>query len=103
MDLDNLRKELKKLGVEPADIKFIQPRYQDYVNFILYFKRNTLKIEDLQEIQAIFYTMVKWELIEGPSEAWPSAPNASVQVMAAAIATCRCVASIVQKAPEDHG
>lgn len=64
MDPEDLRKELELLEVKPVDIKIINPkspRYADHVNYILFFKRNTVKLQSLQQIKAVCYTVVKWE------------------------------------------
>lgn len=64
MEIADLKTELKTQNVEPVDIKIISPRtprYQDHVNYILYFKKNSVKLQDLQKIRTVCYTVVKWE------------------------------------------
>lgn len=64
MDIPELVEELKQHKVTPSDVKIIQPRsprFADHVNYILYFEKNTVNIQDLKNIKAVFHTIVKWE------------------------------------------
>lgn len=64
MSIDEIKAELKLVKVEPIDIKIISPkspRFMDHVNYILYFKKNTVKLQDLQKIKSVCFTMVRWK------------------------------------------
>lgn len=65
MSTEDLKSELEVMEVEPDDIKIItprSPRFTDHVNYILYFKKKTVKLQQLQQIKTVCFTMVKWEL-----------------------------------------
>lgn len=64
METSKLEDELKVLGFSPVDIKTIVPkqsRYTNHVNFIVYFKRDSVDLKALYNVKAIFHTIVRWE------------------------------------------
>lgn len=65
LDPAELSTELNLHNVTPASIKVITPknaRYASHVNYILYFKKGEMKLDDLRKnVRSLFHTIVTWE------------------------------------------
>lgn len=77
---NELKNELSEAGVAvvPDDIKVIRPRnprFKDHVNYILYFKKNTVKLQELKKISSVCYTKVTWEAYRRLKNGFTQCPN----------------------------
>lgn len=66
MNKDELVNELKSLGVAPDDVKQLRLRqslysYDTQAVYLLYFKPNSVKLNELREIRHLFHVAVKWD------------------------------------------
>lgn len=64
MDVKDLNQELNALNIKPERINIISPknvRYADHVNYIIYFKKGEIKLDDLRQTRSLFHTVVTWE------------------------------------------
>lgn len=64
MDTGDLTTELKTLGLDPTEVRIINPRnprFTDSVVYVVSFKSGTLKLSDLRTHRAICHTIVQWE------------------------------------------
>lgn len=64
MTPEALKADLAQIQVAPEEIKIIRPknsRITGQVNYLLYFKPNTVYIGDLRKIKVVNYTVVEWD------------------------------------------
>lgn len=64
LEITELTNEIKLHNVTPESIKIITPknvRYANHVNYILYFKKGEVKLDELRKIRSLFHTIVTWE------------------------------------------
>lgn len=63
MEIDTLKSELAAVNINPIDVKIITPKYpvQDYVPYILFFKKAETTLKELRNVKALFHTIVSWE------------------------------------------
>ena len=66
IEIDTLKLELKQHGVEPSDIRKLniqQSRLMNYEKqavYLLYFKPNTVKLNELKLIRHLFHVIFRW-------------------------------------------
>lgn len=65
IDPEELTAELKLQNIAPESIKTITPKvakYASQANYILYFKKGVVKLDDLRKnVRSLFHTIVNWE------------------------------------------
>lgn len=62
--VDELKTHLKNVNVSPEDIKIMKlknTRYTNQANYLLYFKKSSVSINDLKKIRAVNNIIVSWE------------------------------------------
>lgn len=103
--VNELGNELKLHKLSPESIKIITPnnaRYVSHVNYIIYFKKGEVKLDDLRKIRSLFHTIVSCEPYRirrsEPIQCRFSAHGVSVLDMALVIAICYHAASFVLRA-----
>lgn len=64
METSELSDLIKEQGFDPIDIKVMTPkksRYNDHVNYLVYFKRDSTDLKKLYQMKVLNYTVVRWE------------------------------------------
>lgn len=64
MEKSDIEEELKLAGLSPLEVVVIKRRRERYENDALYivsFKKDSIKLKELQKIRTIYHTIVKWK------------------------------------------
>lgn len=73
-----LYEELRNLQIHCEDVKLMKlkfKRYEEQSNYLLYFRKGTVKLSELRKTRTIFNTIVKWDFYKKPFNTFTQCRN----------------------------
>lgn len=64
MEIADLLAELESKQIKPVDVKYIspkRPKFDDQMNYLLFFKKGEMTLNDLKKCRSLCYLKVEWE------------------------------------------